>query len=54
MEKTLDRDVKAAKKPALSAKQATAQEEHMYEQTERLRGLYEDFAKVEQQVRSAV
>ena len=26
MEKTLDRDVKAAKKPALSAKQATAQE----------------------------
>ena len=33
--------------------QATAREEHMHEQTERLRLLYEDFAKVEQQVRAA-
>jgi uncharacterized membrane protein YhiD involved in acid resistance len=33
---------------------AATQEEHMREQTERLRGLYDDFAKVEQQVRSAV
>ena len=33
--------------------QATAREEHMHEQTERLRLLYEDFAKVEKQVRAA-
>jgi hypothetical protein len=34
--------------------QATAQEEHMHEQTERLRALYEDFARVDQQVRAAI